>query len=315
MRLLFSFAMFVCFLLPAQTPAQPQAESPGDEFMISMDVSRVVLYATVHDRKAGLVGDLQREHFTVREDGKPQEIRDFRREDVPVAVGLVIDNSQSMMNKRDQVVEAAFAFVKKRNPQDEMFVIHFSDEIKFGLPKDKMFTSDPAELRTALEQAGTVGKTALYDAVHVALRHLGRSKLTKKALLVISDGGDNMSQKKLDDVVREADLSGALFYGVGIYDPMDGDANPAVLKEMAKRTGGESFFPRDVQEVTTLCELIARDLRNQYMLVYAPESRQGDKEYHKVQVSVRDPLKRRLTIRTRTGYYGDAGQKTKEVKP
>jgi len=110
-----------------------------------------------------------------------------------------------------------------------------------------------------------------------------------------------MSQKKLDDVVREADLSGALFYGIGIYDPMDGDANPAVLKEMAKRTGGESFFPQNIQEVTTLCELTARDLRNQYMLVYAPESRDGDKDYHKVQVSVKDPLRRKLTVRTRTG--------------
>jgi Ca-activated chloride channel family protein len=159
------------------------------------------------------------------------------------------------------------------------------------------------------------GQTALSDAIHEGLKHLKNSKLSKKALIVLSDGGDNMSRVKDTDVVRDADLSGALFYGIGIYDPMDGDANPGVLKRLAKDTGGEVYFPKDVKDVKNLCETIARDLRNQYMLSYAPPEGPNTRNYRRIQVRVKDPQGRKLIVRTRTGYYADSLAPTAGGKP
>jgi len=286
----------------AQTPAP--APPPDDATTIKMDVQRVILYVTVREGKTGFVGDLTREDFVVKDDGKVQEIRQFSRDDVPVAVGLVIDNSQSMINKRDEVIAAAKAFVRASNPQDEMFVVHFNDDITFGLPKGQMFSSNHAELEKALDNMNLTGQTALYDAIQTAVDHLKKTNLTKKALFVISDGGDNRSSASMQEVVKAADLSGALFYAIAIYDPMDGDAKPGVMRHLAKDTGGEAFFPKDLNEISSLCESIARDLRNQYMLVYAPPTRINDTAYHRVEVSVKDPKKRKLTVTARSGYYG-----------
>ena len=287
-----------------------QSQDPGADINISVDVRRVVLYATVRDTKAGtLVGDLQQADFTVKDNGRIQEIREFKREDVPVAVGVIIDNSQSMMYNRKQIISAAQTFIQTSNPQDEMFVVHFNDDVQFGLPPEVPFTSDRAELEHALNRLTTEGKTALYDAIFAGLRHLQKSNLTKKALVVISDGGDNASKKRFQDVTNAAGISGALFYAIGLYDPNDGDANPGNLRRLAGETGGVSFFPQKVEEVARLCESIARDLRNQYMLVYAPVEQPEDASFHKVQVTVKDPKHRRLTVRTRTGYYGPAAER------
>jgi VWFA-related protein len=305
-RVLLSFIVVV--------PAWPQADAGASDETISVDVRRVVLYVTVREGRAGFVGDLQREHFTVKEDGVVQEILNFSRDDVPVAIGLAIDNSQSMMNKREEVAAAAKAFIAASNSQDEMFVVHFNEKIAFGLPESVPFSSDHEELGRALEKTQADGKTALYDAIDQALRHLEYSVLTKKALVVISDGGDNYSAREMRDIVRAARLSGALFYAVGIYDALDGDANPGVLRRLAKETGGEAFFPSQISEITSLCESIARDLRNQYMLVYSPPERVGDTAFHKIRVTVKDPKKRSLKIRARDGYYGDAARK-EESRP
>jgi Ca-activated chloride channel homolog len=287
-----------------------QSQEAGGDVTISVDVRRVVLYATVRDVKAGsLVGDLQQADFTVKDNGRIQEIREFKREDVPASVGLIVDNSQSMMNKRGEMVAAAKAFIRTSNPQDEMFVVHFNDDVQFGLPPQVPFTSDRVALERALDRLTTEGKTALYDAIFAGLRRLQQSNLTKKALVVISDGGDNASKRRFRDVTNAAGVSGALFYAIGLYDPNDGDANPGNLRRLANETGGVSFFPQKVEEVAGLCESIARDLRNQYMLVYAPAEQPQDASFHKVQVSVKDPKHRRLTVRTRTGYYGPAAER------
>ena len=287
--------------LPDATPTQA----------ISMNVSRVVLYASVREGKTGFVGDLTKDNFVVKDDGKIQEIKQFSRDDVAIAVGLVIDNSQSMLNKRDEVVAAGKAFVRASNPNDEMFIVHFNDNITFGLPTDRMFSSNQEELNRALDKTSLQGQTALYDAIQTALDHLKKSHLTKRALFVISDGGDNRSASKLKDIVKAADLSGALFYGIGIYDPLDGDANPGAVKRLAQATGGEAFFPKTLEEISGLCESIARDLRNQYTLVYAPPERQNDSAYHRVEVSVKDPQRRKLKVTTRSGYYGSAASSQK----
>jgi VWFA-related protein len=193
--------------------------------------------------------------------------------------------------------------VRATNPQDEIFVLHFNEQLSYGLPKDVPFTADRALLGEALDRMNLDGQTALYAAIAEGLSHLGTSNLTKKALIVISDGGDNVSEIKLDDVVKRADLSGASFYGIGIYDPDDGEADPKTLRNLANRTGGESFFPERLAEVRSLCERIALTMRNQYTLSYSPPSVDTKPTYHRIEVKVKDPQKRKLTVRTRTGYY------------
>jgi Ca-activated chloride channel homolog len=271
-------------------------------FTSSESVRRVVLYATVRGED-GFVADLTADDFTILEDGKQQKILEFQREDVPVAIGLLVDNSRSMLTRRDEVVEAAKTFVRATNPQDEIFVLHFNERLSYGLPRDVPFTADRALLGEALDRMQLDGQTALYAAIAEGLSHLGKSNLTKKALIVISDGGDNVSQIRLDDVVKRADLSGASFYGIGIYDPDDGEADPKTLRNLANRTGGESFFPERLADVRSLCERIALTMRNQYTLSYSPPSVDTKPTYHRIEVKVKDPKKRKLTVRTRTGYY------------
>jgi VWFA-related protein len=281
-----------------------------------MDVRRVVLYATVREGKARFVGNLQKENFEVLEDGVRQEIISFSHQDVPVATGILVDNSKSMMNKRGEVIDAAKAFVRASNPADEIFVLHFNEQLTYGLPQNTPFSGDQKLLDEALERMRLDGQTALYDAILEGLKHLKQSKLTKKALIVISDGGDNRSLHKDTEVIRQADLSGALFYAIGIYDPMDGDANPGVLRKLAQNTGGEVWFPKAASEVPVLCESIARDLRSQYMLSYAPPQKAGSGgEYRKIRVRVKDPKGRRLIVRTRTGYYAGAAGPTEGQEP
>jgi Ca-activated chloride channel family protein len=299
-------------VLGLSSPLFSQDASQKDT--ISVDVVRVVLHATVREAQSGFVSDLEKEHFTVLEDGVPQKLLSFSREDEPIAVGLLVDNSQSMMNKRSHVVAAAKAFVGASKPNDEIFVLHFNEQLTYGLPSSVRFTGDRGLLEAALDKTNLDGRTALYDAIYEGLKNLKHSNLSKKVLLVISDGGDNMSVHKASDVVREADLSGALFFGIGIYDPMDGDANPGVLRKLAKDTGGEAYFPKDLIEIKGLCEAIARDLRNQYALTYAPLEHAASK-YHRVQVKVKDPKGRKLIVRTRTGYYSKGFQSEDSETP
>ena len=295
-------AAALCWPLLAQLP----------DNLISIQVKRVILYATVRETKGGFVGDLQKEDFEVLEEGVRQEIVSFSREDLPVATAILVDNSRSMFNKSREVVAAAKAFVSASNPRDEIFVLHFNENVTYGLPENIPFSADRALLFEALDAMRQDGQTALYDAIVEGLSHLKKSTLTKKALFVISDGGDNRSRHKDVDVIREADLSGALFYAIGIYDEMDGDANPGVLRKLAQNTGGEAYFPKQVAGVSKLCETIARDLRSQYMISYAPpETTAAGRDYRKVQVRVKGPKGRKLVVRTRTGYYASAteGQK------
>jgi Ca-activated chloride channel family protein len=292
----------LAFVHASASPPGQQSRQDLPTFSSSESVRRVVLYATVRGDE-GFVADLTASDFTIFEDGKPQKLLEFQREDVPVAIGLLVDNSRSMLTRRDAVVEAAKTFVRATNPQDDIFVLHFNEQLSYGLPKDVAFTADRALLGEALDRMRLDGQTALYAAIAEGLTHLGRSNLTKKALIVISDGGDNVSRITLDDVVTQADLSGASFYGIGIYDKDDGEADPKTLRKLATRTGGESFFPEQLDEVRSLCERIALTMRNQYTLSYSPPTVDTKPTYHRIEVKVKDPRKRKLTVRTRTGYY------------
>jgi VWFA-related protein len=263
----------------------------------------VVLHATVQDRKGRIVSGLQKENFQVAENGIPQEILLFQREDIPVTVGIILDNSGSMRNKQAEVVAAALAFARSCNPQDEMFVVGFNDVVLLALPPDKPFTSDINDLRLAFSRLVIQGRTKLYDGLATAINHLPRATHQKKVLVLVSDGGDNASQQTFDQVMEMADKSGAIVYTLGVYDESDDDRNPKVLKRVAQATGGQAYFPESIQEVNSICLKIAQDIRSQYTLGYFSKKDSG---YHKLTATATDDRKRKLQVRTRAGYYASA---------
>jgi Ca-activated chloride channel family protein len=286
----------------AQEPT-PLPLSKGDEYTIKVNVNMVVLGATAQDRKNILVSGLKQDSFQVYEDGVLQPIKHFSHEDIPVTVGLVVDNSGSMKPKRQDVIAAALAFARSSNPQDQMFVVNFNEKVSFGLPDNIAFTDQIAPLQVALSRVAADGETALYDAIAVALEHLKQGGRDKKVLIIVSDGGDNASKHKLSEIMALAGQPGVIIYTIGIFDEQDADRNPGVLKRLAKQTGGESFLPESLAEVTPICERIARDIRNQYTIAYVPTNGKRDGTYRAIQVKASAPGYGRLTVRTRTGYF------------
>jgi VWFA-related protein len=266
----------------------------------------VVLRASVQDRKNTLVSGLSKDDFQVYEDGVLQPIKYFSHEDIPVTVGLVIDNSGSMKPKLRDVVSAGLVFAHSSNPQDQMFVVNFNERVSFGLPDNVPFTNQVGQLEVALSTVKANGETALYDAVTVALEHLKEGSRDKKVLIVISDGGDNASRHKLAEIMALAGKPGVIIYTIGIFDKQDADRNPGVLKRLAKVTGGEAFLPASLKDVAPVCERIAHDIRSQYTISYVPTNRNRDGNYRVIQVKANAPGRRRLLVRTRTGYFAPA---------
>jgi len=287
-------------------PSRSQKPSPshqGDDYTINVTVDEVVLRATAQDHRGILVSGLGKDDFQVYEGGVLQQIRYFSHEDIPVTVGLVIDNSGSMRPKRSDVIAAALAFARSSNPQDQMFVVNFNEKISFGLPDNRPFTDQVAQLEVALSRVKADGETALYDALAAALEHLKKGNRDKKVLIVISDGGDNASKHKLTEIMALAGQPDAIIYTIGIFDEQDADRNPGVLKRLAKNTGGEAFLPESLKDVAPICERIAHDIRNQYTIAYVPANRNRDGSYRTIQVKARAPGRGRLLVRTRTGYF------------
>ena len=287
--------------------AQPQAASSfqnqkTDDYTIRVKVEEVVLRATAQTSKGVLVSGLSKDNFQVYEDGALQQIRHFSHEDIPVTVGLVVDNSGSMGPKRGPVIAAAMAFARSSNPQDEMFVVNFNEKVTFGLPVSKPFTDNVTELEAALFRTPATGETALYDAVAAALEHLQSGNRDKKVLIVISDGGDNASKHSLAQIRAMAAHSDAILYAIGIFDQEDADRNPHVLKELAKDTGGEAFLPESLKDVPAICEQIARDIRTQYAIAYVPSNRKSDGIYRTIEVKAQASGYKHLIVRTRAGY-------------
>jgi Ca-activated chloride channel homolog len=293
------FGVLLCSANSA-LPQEPAPDKPENPFTLRVDVGMVVLHATVQDGRGRIVTGLQKENFKVAENGIPQDILLFQREDIPVAVGIILDTSGSMRNKGTEVIAAALAFARSCNPQDEMFVIGFNDEISMGLPPDKPFTSDVGDLRQAFSRLVIQGRTRLYDALAGAVNHLPRATHQKKVLVLVSDGGDTASQHTFEQVLEMADKSGAVVYTVGVYDETDDDRNPRVLKRVAQATGGQAFFPEGIEQVTNTCLRIAQDIRSQYTLGYFSKKDSG---YHKLSATATDERNRKLQVRTRAGYY------------
>jgi len=306
----------LAFLFLVSAPGLPgQSEGSAVGPTISVDVNLVVLHATVRDRKGGFVSGLRQEDFHVFEDGRPQTIRLFQHEDVPVSVGLVVDNSASMAGKRKDVTAAAMAFVRSSNPQDEMFVVNFNQRVSLGLPAAEPFSASAAQLEKALNGVPAYGTTALYDAVEEGLGHLKKASLEKKVLIVVSDGGDNASHHTLAQVLADAERSDVIVYTIGLFDEHDADQNPAVLKKIARATGGETFLPAESREVTPICERIAEDIRHQYTIGFEPSNRKLDNTYRTIAVTAARPHGGKLLVRTRSGYIAAPERRDQSAGP
>jgi Ca-activated chloride channel family protein len=285
------------FLATERSPADVAAQAK-----IAVNTDLVLLPVKVTDARGAFVSGLKLEDFRVLEDGQPQKLTVFEEGDTPVTVGLIVDHSRSMGGKLQDVVTAVYSFAHLSNPLDEMFVIDFNDDVLAELMKGKAFSNDPKELELAVTAVTARGRTALYDAVSEGLHHLQYGHLQKKALIIISDGGDNASHLKYSQVLAQARQSQALLYAVGLVGSNIEEENPGLLRRLCKDTGGIAYFPREDQSVADVSKEIAHDLREQYTLGYAPPNIKRAGAFRKVEVKIISPGHGRLRVRTREGY-------------
>ncbi|MCC6538050.1 MAG: VWA domain-containing protein [Bryobacterales bacterium] len=277
--------------------------------VIRVTTREVVLHATVVDKSGRLVTNLTRDAFTVTENNAPQALVGFRREDVPVSLGIVIDNSGSMRDKRTKVAGAALTLVKESNPQDEMFIVNFNDEAYL----DQTFTSDHKKLEEALAKIDSRGGTAMRDATTMSLDYLReKGKKAKKVLLLVSDGDDNTSAptNTLEKLVAKSQQTECIIYAIGVFtDEERGKAKRAerALNALVNATGGLAYFPKDIVNIEQLARQVAHEIRNQYVIAYRPSNETLDGSYRRIGVQVKGP--NRPVARTRSGYYATPDKK------
>ena len=277
--------------------------APGVTFCVGTE--RVALHVSVVDRQGRFVTELGKESFVVSEDDSRQELTYFAQEDIPVSIGLVIDNSGSMRQKRREVNAAALEFVKASHPEDEVFIVNFNDEAYL----DQDFTSNHDRLQDALQRIDSRSGTALYDAVSMSLDHLiesGNEAYLKRALLIITDGEDTASRMDLEILVRKLQSSNVTVYGIGLLSEEERRAAKRAerhLKQLTHPTGGPAYFPMASDQVEPLVKRIAADIRNQYTLEYLrPQNRPPG--YRRVRVELKGKA-RSNSVRHRPGYYAD----------
>lgn len=293
-----------CIPLAAQTQSEP-------EVLIHEDVSRVLLDVSVSARPGEYIAGLTQKNFRIYEDGKLQEIRTFSSADSPATVGILVDDSGSMRGRRDQVLTAALLLVQESNRMDEMFVLHFNEQVFRGLPDSVLFSADPGQLRQAMFYGRAEGRTTFYDAVVAGLKQLERGSYSRKALVAVSDGGDNHSSHTLAEVEALVQESLVTIYAIGLFDEVDRDSNPGVLKRLVRVSGGLAFFPEDVAGITPACRRIAGDLRNRYSLSYAPDANDGAERIRQIRVEAFSASRGSLHVTARTSYrYRHAGTGT-----
>jgi VWFA-related protein len=287
---------------PAQ---QQQGQAPSSDnngvYVFRKQVEEVQLHATVLDDKHRMVTDLAKQDFAVYENGQPQQITSFARRDIPVSLGIIIDNSGSMRDKRPAVNQAAINLVKASNPDDEVFIVNFNDEYYL----DQDFTSNLTRLKEGLEKIDSRGGTALYDAVVASADHLEKNgKLDKKVILVVTDGEDNASRESLEQAIHRLQKeNGPTVYTIGLLGEERQKRARRALSALAEDTGGISYFPRDLNEVDSITREVAHDIRNQYIIIYKPSAGKQDTGYRTVRVEAKAPGHGKLSVRTRTGYY------------
>ena len=290
--------------LPDLAPTIGEVTKSGDRYVYRSQVNEVTLSAVVLDSKRHLVTNLAATNFAVFEDNQPQKITFFRREDIPVSLGIVIDNSGSMRSKRAAVSKAVLNLIQASNAQDEVFVVNFNDDSYL----DQDFTSKTELLREALDRVDSRGGTALYDAVIASADHLAKgAKKEKKVLLVVTDGVDNESRESLEQAIRKVqDDNGPTIYTIGILGDEPGIKRARrALQSLSDQTGGVAFFPKDLAEVDEISQEVAKDIRNQYTITYKPTNPRSNGGYRKVKVEARAPGYKDLQVRTRDGYFAD----------
>jgi VWFA-related protein len=296
---------------PKQTPPPGEVQKQGNkDYVISVDTTLIQVPVSVHDREGRSLDNLTKEQFQVFEDKVAQQVKLFVHEDVPISLGLVIDNSGSMRNKRERVNTAALTFVRDSNPEDESFIVNFDDSAYL----EQDFTSSIGDLMDALDNLDTRGETALYDAVYLSVEKVQKEgKRDTKALLLVTDGEDNTSKYKFEEALNKLKESKVTLYAIGLLEDNDqrgGLFKPApsrkakeALTQLAESTGGVAYFPKSVDEVEELCKQIARDLRNRYTLGYTPTNQKFDGAWRKVDVVINVPKTSKITWRTKPGYY------------
>jgi VWFA-related protein len=301
-----------------EPPAPPAVLKLGEGYVLHTDVDEVDLNCTVLEGKEP-VPDLIKEDFEVLEDGVPQTFISFLHTDLPVSIALVVDNSGSMSTKRRSVNKSTLDLIQASNPQDEAFVVNFSDEAFI----DQDFTSDVNKLREGLSHIEARGGTALYDAVAASADHLASdAKHSKQVIVLITDGDDNASTISQNQAIRRVQqLSGPVIYSIGLLFG-DEDMSRSEVKEARKalemlstETGGMAFFPKNIEEVDQIAAEVARDIRNQYVLGYHSTKPTGEPGFRRVEVTAKARHHGRLTVRTRTGYFPTAGFVRQEAFP
>lgn len=288
-----------CLLVLACLACAQQA-APG--FTFRANVGEVLVQTNVLDKKGHSITSLPATDFTIYEDGVRQTVQSFSREDAPVSVGIIVDNSGSMRPKRVQVDQAALNFVRASNPQDEVFIVKFNDEYRMVAP----FTSSIPKLEQGLGEVDPESSTALRDAVINAVGYMNQhATRAKKVLLLITDGEDDASSHSLAQTLQLLQSQSApLIYCIGLFDSGDSrhsrhDAEK-VLIQFADDTGGVAYFPKNLQEVDAITKKVAQDIRQQYSLIY--RSNQNTPGYRTIRLEVKDARLKDLTAHTRRGY-------------
>jgi Ca-activated chloride channel family protein len=295
--LLLGILGFSASLTPQHSPGHVDSQAK-----IALSVNLVQLPVNVTDAHGTSITGLKPDDFRVLEDGQLQKITVFDEGHTPVTAGLVVDHSRSMGPKLRDVVAAVYTFAHSSNPQDEMFVVDFNDDVTIELMHGKAFSSNPKDLEEALNAVTARGRTVLYDAVSEGLHHLRYARWSKKALIIISDGGDNASHLKYSQVLAQARQSRSLIYSIVLVGSEDTEENPGLLRRLCKDTGGIAYFPGEGESVASVSARIARDLREQYMLGYVPQNVERAVAFRKIEVKVTAPGHPGLRVRTRQGY-------------
>jgi Ca-activated chloride channel homolog len=267
-----------------------------------VDVDLVIFNVTVTHGNGREVSGLMASDFQVREENRVQDIKLFRAEDVPARVGLIIDNSGSMRDKRADAANAALAFAGASNPEDELFILNFNEKVNLALPPSVGFPNNIDIVRSALFRTAPAGLTALYDALALGIQILKTGERDRKALVVLSDGGDNASRSSLDNVLQMAQRSSATIYTIGIYDESDMDRNPRVLRKVAELSGGRSYFPKSTKDLEQVWRNIARGIRSQYTIGYHSSNPTRNGMFRKVKITARNGGQG-LRVTTREGYF------------
>jgi Ca-activated chloride channel family protein len=276
-------------------------------YKLNVNVDLTEVHVNVTDARDHPVGNLTRDNFKILEDRAEQKISVFKHEDLPVSLGLVIDNSRSMEPRKQRLDTAALSFVRKGNPEDETFIVHFDDEARL----DRDFTESIPLLEETLANAKPFGQTAIFDALIMALDHMQLAKHPRKAVLLFTDGVDNSSKHTLAEAIDATKRAKVAVYPVGLLSSLDGDKAEDALLRIAEASGGRAYFPLSVDEARADMERVARDLREQYTLGYFPTNASHNGEWRSVRIEVTPPAgmppTTKLSANYRHGYYGPGG--------